>query len=110
MSAAICPLDSRQPAASAERDYIRTARAKGLRERAVVYVHALRNSLIPVVTILGPLLAAVLTGTFVVELIFCHPWPLAIHLFRQRDAARLQSAGRRDGAVRRVSRRRETSS
>jgi ABC-type dipeptide/oligopeptide/nickel transport system permease component len=54
-------------------DYIRTARAKGLRERAVVYVHALRNSLIPVVTILGPLLAAVLTGTFVVELIFAIP-------------------------------------
>ncbi len=54
-------------------DYIRTARAKGLREQTVVYIHALRNSLIPVVTILGPLLAAVLTGTFVVELIFAIP-------------------------------------
>lgn len=51
-------------------DYIRTARAKGLRERAVIVGHALKNSLIPVATILGPLLAAVLTGTFVVEQIF----------------------------------------
>lgn len=51
-------------------DYIRTARAKGLRERAVIVVHALKNSLIPVVTILGPLLAALVTGTFVVEQIF----------------------------------------
>ena len=51
-------------------DYIRTARAKGLRERSVVVVHALKNSLIPVVTILGPLFAAVVTGTFVVEQIF----------------------------------------
>ncbi|MEA3460015.1 MAG: ABC transporter permease, partial [Chloroflexota bacterium] len=48
-------------------DYIRTARAKGLTERAVIVGHALKNSLIPVVTILGPLFAAVVTGTFVVE-------------------------------------------
>jgi oligopeptide transport system permease protein len=54
-------------------DYIRTARAKGLRERWVVIRHALRNSLIPVVTILGPMAAAVLTGTFVVEQIFGIP-------------------------------------
>ena len=51
-------------------DYIRTARAKGLRERVVIVIHALKNSLIPVVTILGPLFAALLTGTFVVEQIF----------------------------------------
>jgi ABC-type dipeptide/oligopeptide/nickel transport system permease component len=51
-------------------DYIRTARAKGLRERVVITVHALKNSLIPVITILGPLFAAVVTGTFVVEQIF----------------------------------------
>ena len=51
-------------------DYIRTARAKGLRERVVILVHALKNSLIPVATILGPLLAGVLTGTFVIEQIF----------------------------------------
>lgn len=51
-------------------DYIRTARAKGLKERAVIVVHALKNSLIPVVTILGPLLAGILTGAFVTETIF----------------------------------------
>jgi oligopeptide transport system permease protein len=51
-------------------DYIRTARAKGLREQAVIIVHALKNSLIPVATILGPLLAGVLTGTLVTEQIF----------------------------------------
>lgn len=51
-------------------DYVRTARAKGLQERAVVVRHALKNSLIPVVTVLGPLFAAILTGTFVVEQIF----------------------------------------
>lgn len=51
-------------------DYIRTARAKGLRERYVIVVHALKNSLIPVVTVVGPLFAAVVTGTFVVEQIF----------------------------------------
>lgn len=51
-------------------DYIRTARAKGLREQAVVLVHALKNSMIPVATVLGPLLAAALTGSLVVEQIF----------------------------------------
>ncbi|MFL7813100.1 MAG: ABC transporter permease, partial [Anaerolineales bacterium] len=51
-------------------DYIRTARAKGLRERAVIVVHALKNSLIPVATILGPMLANILTGAFITETIF----------------------------------------
>ncbi len=54
-------------------DYIRTARAKGLHERVVIIRHALKNSLIPVVTILGPLFAALVTGTFVAELIFGIP-------------------------------------
>jgi ABC-type dipeptide/oligopeptide/nickel transport system permease component len=54
-------------------DYIRTARAKGLAERVVVVRHALRNSLIPVATVLGPYFAAIVTGTFVVELIFGIP-------------------------------------
>lgn len=53
-----------------DQDYIRTARAKGLRERVVIVVHALKNSLIPVVTLLGPLLAGLLTGSLVVETIF----------------------------------------
>jgi ABC-type dipeptide/oligopeptide/nickel transport system permease component len=54
-------------------DYIRTARAKGLHERTVIAKHALKNSLIPVVTILGPLFAALVTGTFVTETIFGIP-------------------------------------
>ncbi len=54
-------------------DYIRTARAKGLSERSVVLMHALKNSLIPVVTIIGPLFAILVTGTFVVETIFGIP-------------------------------------
>jgi len=54
-------------------DYIRTARAKGLRELTVVARHALKNALIPVITYLGPIAAAILTGTFVVEFIFGIP-------------------------------------
>lgn len=54
-------------------DYIRTARAKGLKERLVISRHALKNSMIPVVTILGPMFAALLTGTFVTELTFGIP-------------------------------------
>ena len=54
-------------------DYIRTARAKGLRERIVVYRHALRPSLIPVVTIMGLQLATILGGTLVIETVFT--WP-----------------------------------
>lgn len=51
-------------------DYVRTARAKGLRDRAVIVIHVMKNALIPVVTILGPLFAAIVTGTFVIERIF----------------------------------------
>ena len=54
-------------------DYIRTARAKGLSERRVILVHTLKNSMIPVVTVLGPLLAALVTGSFVTETIFAIP-------------------------------------
>jgi ABC-type dipeptide/oligopeptide/nickel transport system permease component len=54
-------------------DYIRTARAKGLQEQLVITRHALKNSLIPVVTILGPMFAALVTGTFVTELVFGIP-------------------------------------
>jgi oligopeptide transport system permease protein len=53
-----------------DQDYIRTARAKGLRERAVIIVHALKNSLIPVVTLLGPLMAGAVTGSLITEQIF----------------------------------------
>jgi oligopeptide transport system permease protein len=54
-------------------DYVRTARAKGLAEITVTYRHALKNAVIPVVTYLGPITAAVLTGSFVVERIFAIP-------------------------------------
>ena len=54
-------------------DYTRTARAKGLAERPVVFKHALKNALIPVVTLLGPMFAAVGTGSFFVESIFRVP-------------------------------------
>ncbi len=54
-------------------DYIRTARAKGLRERSVIYIHALKNALIPVATVFGPLLAGVVLGSFFVENIFAIP-------------------------------------
>jgi len=54
-------------------DFIRTARAKGLSERWVIIRHALKNSLIPVVTVMGPIFAAVITGTFVTEQIFGVP-------------------------------------
>ena len=54
-------------------DYIRTARAKGLSEQMTVMRHALKNSMIPVATILGPLFAGIVTGTFVVERIFGIP-------------------------------------
>lgn len=56
-----------------QKDFIRAARAKGVPERRVVSKHALRNSLIPVVTVLGPMVAYVMTGTFVVETIFGIP-------------------------------------
>jgi ABC-type dipeptide/oligopeptide/nickel transport system permease component len=54
-------------------DYIRTARAKGLSERVVMVRHALKNAFIPVATILGPLFAYLVTGSFVVEQIFAIP-------------------------------------
>jgi oligopeptide transport system permease protein len=54
-------------------DFIRTARAKGLSPFAVVTRHALKNAIIPIVTYLGPLLAAILTGSFVIESIFAIP-------------------------------------
>ncbi len=55
------------------KDYIRTARAKGLKERSVVFVHALKGALLPVVSYLGPATAALLTGSVVVEEIFSIP-------------------------------------
>ena len=68
-------------------DYIRTGRAKGLRERRVVLTHALRNALLPVLTIIGLQFGALLGGAFITEVIF--GWPgvgqLAVNSILQRD-------------------------
>lgn len=54
-------------------DYIRTARAKGVKTKMIILKHALRNSLIPVITYLGPVTAGIITGSFVVESTFSIP-------------------------------------
>jgi ABC-type dipeptide/oligopeptide/nickel transport system permease component len=54
-------------------DFVRTARAKGLTEQGVVSKHVLKNALIPVVTLIGPIFAAVGTGSFFVEQVFNIP-------------------------------------
>lgn len=54
-------------------DYIRTARAKGLSASRIFFKHQLRNAILPVITVLGPAIAAITTGGFVVELIFAIP-------------------------------------
>ncbi|HEY8765824.1 MAG TPA: ABC transporter permease [Dehalococcoidia bacterium] len=54
-------------------DYVRTARAKGLRERVVITRHILRNALIPVLTLVGPIVATLVTGSFIVEQFFAIP-------------------------------------
>jgi oligopeptide transport system permease protein len=56
-----------------QQDYIRTAKAKGLRWRRIVGLHVLRNSLIPVVTAAGPFLGFLITGSFIIEQIFAIP-------------------------------------
>ncbi|WP_235937799.1 ABC transporter permease [Pseudoroseicyclus tamaricis] len=56
-----------------DQDYMTTARAKGLKRRKILLKHGLRNSLIPVVTIMGPVIANLLTGSFVIEQIFALP-------------------------------------
>ena len=56
-----------------QQDYIRTARAKGVREFSVIVKHGLRNAILPVVTYLGTLVAALLTGSFVIERLYAIP-------------------------------------
>ncbi len=56
-----------------QQDYVRTARAKGLRERAVIIRHVVRNAMIPVLTLIGPIVAALITGSFVIEYFFAIP-------------------------------------
>lgn len=54
-------------------DYIKTAKAKGLSNKTIVWRHAIRNAIMPVITVLGPIAASVLTGAFVVEKVFAIP-------------------------------------
>jgi peptide/nickel transport system permease protein len=76
-------------------DYIRTARAKGLAARNVWFVHALRNALIPLMTVMGPAIVGVLSGAVVVETIFA--WPgmgrLTITAVYQQDYPLVLGAG-----------------
>ncbi len=75
-------------------DYIRTARAKGLTSAAVIFRHALRPSMIPVVTIMGLELASILSGTLVIETVFT--WPglgrALINAVNNRDYTVIQAA------------------
>ena len=54
-------------------DYIKTAKAKGLSEKRIIWKHAVRNAIMPVITVLGPITASILTGAFVVEQVFSIP-------------------------------------
>jgi len=70
-----------------KQDYVRTAWAKGLRERVVVIRHALKNALIPVITVIGWQVPVLLGGTVIIEQIFCLPGMgrLLINAIMQRD-------------------------
>lgn len=73
-------------------DYVRTARAKGLREFFIVWRHALRNALIPVVTIIGLLIGGLLSGAFIIEAVFAYPGigALAVTALQTRDFPMIQ--------------------
>ena len=67
--------------------YVKTARSKGVKDRAVIFVHALRNAMLPVITVIGDQAAAMLNGAVVVETIFGFPGvgKLMINSILQRD-------------------------
>jgi peptide/nickel transport system permease protein len=75
-------------------DYIRTARAKGLRERAVIVGHAFKNAFIPVITIIGQQFSVLLGGTVIVEFIFLQPGvgSLMLDAVQLRDYTLIQGA------------------
>lgn len=74
-------------------DYVRTARAKGLSERVVIYKHALRNAMIPVITILGLQFGYMLGGAFVIEVVFAYRGigELAVQSIQYRDFPMIQA-------------------
>jgi peptide/nickel transport system permease protein len=74
-------------------DYVRTARAKGLQERLMIFRHAMPNTFIPILTLVGLELGALLTGAFIVEVVFAYPgmgW-LLIESIAQRDFPVIQA-------------------
>jgi peptide/nickel transport system permease protein len=73
-------------------DYVRTARAKGMIERMVIWKHVLRNALIPVITYLGLMFADLLTGALFIESVFARPgWGrLMVTAISQRDFPLIQ--------------------
>jgi peptide/nickel transport system permease protein len=73
-------------------DYIRTARAKGVSERRVLFSHALRNGLLPVVTVIGMQFGALLTGAVVIEIVFSRPGigRYAVQAILNRDFPQIQ--------------------
>ena len=74
--------------------YVKTARAKGIRERPIIFVHALRNAMLPVITVAGDQAAGIINGAVIVETIF--GWPgvgkLMIDSIIQRDFAIIQAS------------------
>jgi peptide/nickel transport system permease protein len=74
-------------------DYVRTARSKGLRERTVVLRHALRNALIPIITVIGAQLGLVVGGTVIMESLFAIPGmgSLTLRAVTTRDYPQLQA-------------------
>jgi peptide/nickel transport system permease protein/oligopeptide transport system permease protein len=75
-------------------DYVRTARAKGLKETAVIVRHALKNALIPIITILGLEFGGLLAGSVVTETVFAYPGigQLLINSINNRDFPIVQGA------------------
>jgi ABC-type dipeptide/oligopeptide/nickel transport system permease component len=78
-----------------KQDYVRTARAKGLRERAVIYRHAFRNAMIPLVTVFGLSLATLVGGVFFIENIFNIPGvgQISLQAINYRDYTMIQATG-----------------
>jgi peptide/nickel transport system permease protein len=74
--------------------YVKTARAKGMKERTIIFVHALRNAMLPVITVAGDQAAGILNGAVVIETIFGFPGigKLMIDSILQRDFAVIQAA------------------
>ena len=74
--------------------YVKTARAKGVQERTVIFVHALRNSMLPVITVASDQAAGIINGAVIVETVFGFPGvgKLMIDAIVQRDFAIIQAA------------------